>query len=559
MRVVPTAEYLVYAGLMRQLNGIDASFLNMETANVFGHVCSLNIFDASVPGGGGYEATRQMILDRIEQLAPFRRRLVEVPLGLDLPYWIEDPDFDIDFHVRHHAVPPPGTPEQLAEVVSRIVARPLDRSRPLWELYVIEGVNEGRQIAQLTKIHHAAIDGASGALMLGVILDTDPNFRPSGTPAHWTPEVVPSDDDMLRRTAREYLLRPEKFVRLSVRSLRELAAATQSGGIRALADLIAQPIPGPVGSLMRERLRADHGTDHDRAPALPPTQAPRTPWNRAITPHRRFAYTTIALDDAKRVRRQFGCTFNDVVMALCSGTLRRYLEQHDVLPTESLVAMVPVSVRTGDETDQYQNRVSALLADLATNEADPVKRLRRVQQSMVAAKESFSAIPAETLQDFTQFAPPAVAARAMRMYSRLRIADRMNPPFNLVISNVPGPNHPLYSAGGQLEHFYPVSALADGQGLNITVQSYNGNLDFGIIACRELVPDVWVMIDHLHAAMNELLALCDPPAATSPTEKPVTSKPAKSKPVKSKPAAARPAPTKSAPAKARKRTTASPR
>ena len=246
-------------------------------------------------------------------------------------------------------------------------------------------------------------------------------------------------------------------------------------------------------------------------------------------------------------------------MALCSGTLRRYLEQHDVLPTESLVAMVPVSVRTGDETDQYQNRVSALLADLATNEADPVKRLRRVQQSMVAAKESFSAIPAETLQDFTQFAPPAVAARAMRMYSRLRIADRMNPPFNLVISNVPGPNHPLYSAGGQLEHFYPVSALADGQGLNITVQSYNGNLDFGIIACRELVPDVWVMIDHLHAAMNELLALCDPPAATSPTEKPVTSKPAKSKPVKSKPAAARPAPTKSAPAKARKRTTASPR
>ncbi len=492
---------------MRQLNGIDASFLNMETASVFGHVSSLNIFDPTgVPGGAGLEATKQIILERIEQLAPFRRRLVEVPLGLDLPYWIEDPDFDIDFHVRHHAVPPPGSPEQLAEVVSRIVARPLDRARPLWELYVIEGVDEGRMIAQLTKVHHAAIDGAAGASMLAAILDVDPGFRPSGVMGTWQPETPPSDDELLRITAREYLRRPEKFVRLSVRSARELAANTRSGGLRALADLIAQPMPGALGSMMRERLRAQRGDDTDRAPALPPTPAPRTPWNRPITPHRRFAYTTIPLDEAKQVRRRFGCTFNDVVMALCSGTLRRYLELHDALPDESLVAMVPVSVRNGTEDDQYQNRVSALFADLATNEADPVRRLARVQQSMTAAKDNFAAIPAEALQDFTQFAPPAVAARAMRMYSRLRIADRMNPPFNLVISNVPGPAYPLYSAGAQLQHFYPVSALADGQGLNMTVQSYNGNLDFGFIACRELVPDLWVMVDLLRASMDELLA-----------------------------------------------------
>ncbi len=194
-------------------------------------------------------------------------------------------------------------------------------------------------------------------------------------------------------------------------------------------------------------------------------------------------------------------------MALCSTTLRKYLIGHDVLPDESLVAMVPVSVRHGDEDDLYQNRVSALFADLATNEADPLKRLHRVQQSMTAAKENFAAIPADTLQDFTQFAPPAVAARAMRMYSRLRIADRMNPPFNLVISNVPGPNHPLYSAGAKLQHFYPVSALADGQGLNITVQSYNGNLDFGFIACRDLVPDVWSMVDLLHESLDDLLTM----------------------------------------------------
>jgi WS/DGAT/MGAT family acyltransferase len=494
---------------MKQLSGIDVSFLNMETASVFGHVSSMNIYDPTgVPGGAGLEATKRIILERIDQLAPFRRRLVEVPLGLDLPYWVEDPDFDIDFHVRHHAVPPPGTPEQLAEVVSRIVARPLDRNRPLWELYVIEGVDNGRLIAQLTKIHHATIDGAAGAQMLAAILDTDPDFRPVGTPAPWTPDKVPTDEELLRITALEYLKRPEKFVRLSVRSTRELAAATRSGGLRAIADLLAQPMPGPMGKLMRQRLRSQYGQDDDKAPALPPTQAPRTPWNQAITPHRRFAYTTVSLEDAKKVRRAFGCTFNDVVMALCSGTLRKYLDKHDCLPDESLIAMVPVSVRSGDESDAYQNRVSALLADLATNEPDPIRRLRRVQQSMTAAKTNFAAVPAETLQDFTQFAPPAVAARAMRMYSRLRIADRMNPPFNLIISNVPGPSYPLYSAGARLEHFYPVSALADGQGLNMTVQSYNGNLDFGFIACRELVPDLWLMMDLLHESMQELLDLC---------------------------------------------------
>ena len=194
-------------------------------------------------------------------------------------------------------------------------------------------------------------------------------------------------------------------------------------------------------------------------------------------------------------------------MALCSGTLRRYLQKHDCLPDEPLIAMVPVSVRSGDESDAYQNRVSAVLADLATNEADPARRLARVQTSMDRAKTNFRAIPAETLQDFTQFAPPAIAARAMRMYSRSKIADRAAPPFNLVISNVPGPAHPLYSAGARLMHFYPVSALIDGQGLNMTVQSYDGNLDFGFIADRELVPDVWLLTELLHESMAELLTL----------------------------------------------------
>ncbi len=508
---------------MRQLSGIDASFLNMETGSAFGHVASLNIYDPTgAPGGAGLEATKQTILERIDLLAPYRRRLIEVPLGLDLPYWLEDPNFDIDFHVRHHAVPPPGTPQQLGEAVSRIIARPLDRSRPLWELYVIEGLDNGRRIAQLTKIHHAAIDGASGALMLAAILDLDPNFRPTAGPAPWDPEEIPSDEEMLRITLGEYLRRPEKMIRLSVRTARDLARASRSGGLRSLVDLIAQPMPGPLGSLMRKRLRSQYGDDTDRPPALPPTVAPRTPFNQMITPHRRFAYTTIPLENAKTVRRAFGCTFNDVVMALCSGALRSYLQHHDCLPKESLIAMVPVSVRSGNETDTYQNRVSALLAELATDEKDPVKRLKRVQQSMNIAKGNLAAIPAETLMDYTQFAPPAIAARAMRMASRLRIADRMNPPFNLVISNVPGPSEPLYMAGAQLKHFYPVSTLTDGQGLNMTVQSYNGNLDFGFVACRELVPDLWYLTELLQDSMNELLAAAakaDAKPATRPAAK----------------------------------------
>ena len=280
----------------------------------------MTIYDPEdAPGGAGVEATKQVILERIDQLAPFRRRLVEVPLGLDLPYWIEDPDFDIDFHVRHHAVPAPGTPEQLAEVVSRIHARPLDRRRPLWELYVIEGVDGGTRIAQLTKVHHATIDGASGALMLAAILDTEPDARPPGEPAAWTPDRVPTDSELLQRTLVQYVRSPEKFIRLSVRTLRDLSAATGSVGIRAIADVIAQPMPGPLGDLLRQP-----------PPQGPPTRSTtrrrcRRRRRRArrgtpsITPHRRFAYTTIPLEDAKKIRRAVGCTFNDVVMALCSG------------------------------------------------------------------------------------------------------------------------------------------------------------------------------------------------------------------------------------------------
>ncbi len=535
---------------MKQLSGIDVGFLAMETAGSYGHVASMNIFDleGAPEGAAGVEATKRLILERIDRLAPFRRRLVEVPLGLDLPYWIEDPDFDIDYHVRHHAVPAPGTPQQLAEVVARIHARALDRRRPLWELYVIEGVDGGRKVAQVTKVHHATIDGASGALMLAAILDPTPDVEHVAPPA-WTAEAVPSGAEMLWLTARQVVRNPERFIRISVRALRELGESTRNGGIKTMAEMLAQPLPGPIGGAIRDRLRGGE-TEVDEPPPLPMRPAPRTPFNASITPHRRFAYTTIPLDDAKVIRRAFGCTFNDVVMSLCAATLRQYLIEHDALPIEPLIAAVPVSVRTGAEDDMYQNRVSMILGDLATDEPDLRRRLRRVQRSMDRAKTQFAALPADALQDFSQFAPPALSTRAMRLYSRLRIADRMNPPFNLIISNVPGPRQPLYSSGARLEHFYPISAVVDGQGLNMTVQSYVDNLDFGFVACRELVPDLWRLTELLQDAMADHLALAEAElSAGSTPAAPSAKRPAKKTAAKKTPAAKKRAAAKKAPAK----------
>ncbi|HEX6658966.1 MAG TPA: wax ester/triacylglycerol synthase family O-acyltransferase [Ilumatobacter sp.] len=539
---------------MKQLGGMDAAFLSMESGSMYGHVSSMTVFEPQPgTGGAGLEITKRAILSRIDQLEPYRRRLVTVPFGLDIPYWIEDPEFDIDYHVRHHAVPPPGTPQQLGDVVSRIISRPLDRRRPLWELYVIEGVENGKYIAQLNKIHHATIDGAAGVLLLGALLDEDPRSVPADAPTEgWPVEQLPSAVEMLSLTAREYIRRPEKVIRLGIHAVRSMAATTHNPGLAVLGEALARPLPGPLGRALRSRLRGDRSREDD-LPKLPLLSAPRTPFNATIGPHRRFAYTTVSLDDARQIRRAFGVTFNDVVMAMCAATLRKYLQLHDALPTEPLVAMVPISVRKADEPDLFRNRVSALTCELATDEADPVKRLMRISRRMSEAKERFDPVSADALQDFAQFAPPAVAGQAMRLLSRLRIADRVNSPVNVVISNVPGPNHPLYSAGAELKHFYPVSTISDGIGLNLTVQSYNGQLDFGFVGDRDLVPDLWTLVELLHESMNELHMR----AQAAPGTAPVASKRTPAKRAVPKSASKQTRPKRSSPEKSAARVPAS--
>jgi WS/DGAT/MGAT family acyltransferase len=493
---------------MKQLTGVDATFLFLETASQFGHVSSLSVFaQPDEPGYDPFAAWRGQIEKRLHLLEPLRRRIREVPFGLDHPYWIEDPDFDLDFHVRNTAVPPPGNDEQLADLVARIVGRPLDRHRPLWESYVIEGLapdGDQHRFAVLTKVHHATVDGASGVELLTLMLDQSPegDDLPAATD-DWQPERMPSDGEMIMRGAMGILRKPGRAVLLSARTAREVGRATRNPVMVAAANQVRGSLRGPLGAVL------NFGRDRERegevVGPLPSLSPPRTPFNATIGPHRRFAYRSAPLSMVKDVKNALGATVNDVVMAVCAGGLRTWLEKHDALPDEPLVTMIPVSVRTGYEEERWTNRVSSIFASLPVHEPDPLLRVQKVHEAMVDAKQLFDAVPAERLTDFAQFPAPAVFALAMRTATRL--TGRYGSPVNLVISNVPGPREPLYAAGAQLLHYYPVSTIVDGQGLNVTVQSYLDTLDFGLVADRDLVPDLWdmvdAMVDDLHQ-LNEL-------------------------------------------------------
>lgn len=487
---------------MQQLSALDTAFLTMETARQFGHVCSLVILDSSTSASGDVHADLLRAFEaRKHLLGVYRRKLAMVPLDLDRPYWVDDSDLDLDFHIRALALPAPGSDEQLGEQVARIIARPLDRSRPLWEWYVITGMERGR-VGVLTKLHHATIDGASGVELIQLLLETEPDApppEPSRELEPWAPEEPPSTAALLARTALGYATRPQKMLELQVQLLRTAARLTGNAVFRQLA-LAAMPGLKALRRLSGER------PDATVPPTLTTGSAPSTPWNRSITAHRRFAFRTLRLADAQTVKHAFGVTVNDVVLALCAGALRAYLDEGDTLPSRPLVAMVPISVRQQAQRGEFTNRVTGAIVPIHTDIDDPVVRLRAIHDSMAAAKVLHEAIPATILTDVTQFVPPALAAQASRLSSRIRMADRMNPPFNLTISNVPGPRVPLYLGGAAMEHFYPVSVVAEGQGLNMTVQSYLDNLDFGLVADRDLVPDLWDLCDRLSAAMDELLA-----------------------------------------------------
>jgi WS/DGAT/MGAT family acyltransferase len=465
---------------MQRLTGLDATFLYMETPTSPMHVASLMILDPSTsPDEFTFEKVRRLYENRLHLAPPFRRRLVEVPFGLHHPVWIEDPDFDLDWHLRHIAVPKPGTMKELQELVGHLVAMPLDRSRPLWEMWLIEGL-EGGYVATLSKVHHAAIDGASGEELIVAILDLSPEVEEKPPPQEpWTPDRVPTDTELVGYAMASIAQQPLRAIKTARRTV-EAAL----------------------------RIRSEN-RQPDVTPPPAPFSAPHTSFNASLTSHRSFGTATLSLDDVKRIKNTFGVKVNDVVLALCAGALRHYLDNRDEHPDAPLVAMVPISVRTEDQKGAMGNQVSSALTTLATDLDDPVERLMTIHDCMNQAKVQQDAIGADTLQNWVEFAAPAVFNRAVRLYSRMKMADRHRPLFNVTISNVPGPPFPLYVAGARLVATYPIGPIFDGGGLNITVMSYMDSLDFGINACPELVSNVDEIAQGLHLALEELNKAAD--------------------------------------------------
>ncbi|HET6664911.1 MAG TPA: wax ester/triacylglycerol synthase domain-containing protein, partial [Acidimicrobiales bacterium] len=347
---------------VRQLSPIDTSFLTMETPRQFGHVCSLVVLDASTSASGDVHADLIRAFEaRQHQLGVYRRKLASVPFDLDRPYWVDDPDLDLDFHIRALALPPPGTDQQLGEQVARIIARPLDRTRPLWEWYVISGM-EGGRVGVLTKLHHATIDGASGVELIQLLLETDPDAAvpvPGTALERWEPEPPPSASALLARTVVGYATRPQKMVELQVQLLRTAARLTGNPVFRQMA---VAAMPG----LRALRRRAGEPVEGTVPPTLATGAAPATPWNRAVSAHRRFAMRTLRLSDAQAVKKAFDVTVNDVVLAVCAGALRSYLDERGVLPPKPLVAMVPISVRQQSDRGEFTNRVTGTTVPVHT-------------------------------------------------------------------------------------------------------------------------------------------------------------------------------------------------
>ncbi len=468
---------------MRQLSGLDTMFLNLETNAVPMHIGGLTILDpGTAPRDFGFDTVKHLIESRLHLLPMFRRRLVESPLNLDLPYWIEDPEFDIEHHVRHRALPLPGNDPQLAALICDVMSTRLDRSMPLWRAYYIEGLSGGR-VALLTKIHHACVDGVSGAELLSVLLDLSAEPRTVPPPEiPWEPEPLPSPIQLAASTARNLLQRPKEVLRL----LRETGPFLFSAGRQVLAH-------------RRARAEAPETTAPEERSV---GAAPRMRFNTTITARRAFAFRSVPLADVKLIKNAFGTSVNDVVLGICAGALRKYLEAKHELPEASLVAGVPVSVRTAEEQGTNGNKVTMARTALHTEIADPVERLKALSKRMTYVKRSFRATPARRMMDWINVPAPGLLAQAARLYENFSIQDYVYPPYNLVISNVPGPQQPLYFAGARVQANYPVSIPYHGLAFNITVMSYRDNLDFGLTAHRTTVPD----IDHIMDLMVEATA-----------------------------------------------------
>jgi WS/DGAT/MGAT family acyltransferase len=465
---------------MQPLSGLDSSFLFLEDPHQPMHVGSVLVFEGSM----NFDAFRETMASRVHLVPRLRQRLAMVPFGIGKPYWVDDPDFTLDMHLQHVALPSPGNWKELRRLAARLFSTPLDRSRALWEMTFIEGLDNIPQVppgsvALISKVHHAAIDGVSGADMMGILLDASKEPRKfSPLPPRAVPPM-PNEVEVLSHTARKILGKPSEIRRAAgeVREAFKAAAKIQKKGVEA--------------------------------PPYPWT-APSTPLNRTINGQRIWNTALLELDRVKAIRKVAGCTLNDVVLAICAGALRRYLDEKGALPDQSLVAMVPVSTRSENEHGQMGNKVSAMFLDLATNVADPLERLKLINEHSQGGKAFEQAGTGQALVDLWEFIPFGLANRMTKLYSRFRVAEKINPVFNCVITNVPGPQIDMYMAGHKLLATMGMAPLVDGMGLLITVLSYNGVLSLSPTSSPAVMPDLDDFSRYLREAANELEALLIP-------------------------------------------------
>ena len=482
---------------MRQLTACDAQFIAGEDGSAHGHYAGVALYDPATSPGGELtvERLRAIVGARLHLMAPFRWRLAAVPFGLDLPYWAQVDDVDLTHHVREVAVRAPGDDRALAAVVEDVLASPLDRSRPLWELTLVRGLADGR-VALVAKVHHAASDGVGAAELFSVLHDPTPEVREFSPPERVQPES-PGAVGMLVRGA---LGVPRQPARALLSARRALPHLDQVPFLRSL------PGVSPAAGLARRAGRALPGGDGEVLEAAR-VRAPRTRMSGRITARRRVAFAATPLDEIKAIKNHFGVTVNDVVMTIAAGALRSWLDELDDLPAAPLVAAVPLSVRTRQQRGTYGNRIAMMMTAMATDEADPVRRLQATRSSMDAVKARHRTVPATILQDANTFIPPVLLARAARASAFFAASMSREATANLIMSNVPGPREPMYLAGARWEAIYPASAIFHGIGLNVTAASYLGGVNWGAVGDPGQVPDVWPLMDAIRDAQAELLSL----------------------------------------------------
>jgi diacylglycerol O-acyltransferase / wax synthase len=466
---------------MQHLSGLDALFLHLESPEMPMHVGSLNVMDLPEGHSGEFfEEAKQRMAERLHLADLFTRKLALMPFDLSNPVWVEDEDIDLDYHIRHVSLPKPGSNRQLQQYVARLHSSLLDRSRPLWEFFIIDGLKSG-QVALYTKAHHAGMDGQAGIAVAQAVFDLQATGR-----------VVKPPRPRARRN--QYQL-----------GVAELAGAALSNTAQQVVKLV-QTTPAMLralrSALETEKDDAGKPIKKKKGAAL---LGPRTLLNVSITNQRSFAGRTVSMAETKFIGKTFGASLNDVVLCETAGALRRYLSEHNNLPTKPLLSAVPVSLRAAGDASA-NNQVSMLRNTLATDVADPVERLQVIRAESEKNKAMLGRVKTAIPTDFPLFGAPWLMSGIASIVSRSRLVNVVPPVANLVISNVPGSPVPIYFAGAKIVSYYPVSIVVHSMALNVTVQSYAGRLDYGLIACRRAVPDINDLGDYLLAEHQVLLA-----------------------------------------------------